>query len=242
MGSIIKNNKPSIAIFFPVYNDESTVEKVAMKSLDVLSDIASDYKVIIVDDGSPDRSGEIADRLASQYPGKIISVHHEKNLGYGAALQTGFRYSLDYEWICFTDGDDQYDVRELYHISKLFHRYDLIVTFRYYKIYGTMRIFISYVYNKIIKWLFKSHLRDHNSGLKVIRSSVIKDMDIISTSPFVGAEIIIKSMVRGYHIGEVGIRTYPRTFGQSSSTSIRNIIASIRDMWRVYKEIFRQKS
>jgi glycosyltransferase involved in cell wall biosynthesis len=235
-------NKPSIAIFFPVYCDESTVEIVAMKSLKVLSDIASKYKVIIVDDGSPDRSGEIADELARKYPDKIISVHHEKNLGYGAALKTGFKYSLDYEWICFTDGDNQYDVNELYHISKLFHHYDLIVTFRYYKIYGTFRIFVSYVYNLIIRSLFKSHLRDHNCGLKVIRSSVIKDMELISTSPFIGAEIIINAMVRGYPIGEVGIKTYPRTFGESHSVSLKNIIASIRDMFRVYRKIFKQKT
>lgn len=234
-------DKPTMAIFFPVYRDEATVETVATKSLKVLSDIASRYKMIIVDDGSPDRSGEIADRLAAEYPDKIISVHHEKNLGYGAALQTGFKYSLDYDWICFTDGDNQYDVNELYHISKLFHHYDLIVTFRYTKVYGTLRIFISYVYNLIIRWLFKSHLRDHNSGLKVIRSGVVKDMKLISTSPFIGAEIIINAMVRGYPIGEVGIKTYPRTFGESSSTSISNIIASIRDMLRVYRKIFKQK-
>lgn len=235
------DNKPSIAIFFPVYNDESTVETVAMKSLKVVSDIASRYKVIIVDDGSPDRSGEIADKLAAEYPNKIASIHHEKNLGYGAALQTGFKYSLEYDWICFTDGDNQYDVNELYHLSKLFHHYDLIVTFRYTKIYGTLRIFISYIYNLIIRWLFKSNLRDHNSGLKVVRSSVVQDMKLISTSPFIGAEIIINAMVRGYHIGEVGIKTYPRTFGKSSSTSISNIIASIQDMFRVYKKIFKQK-
>lgn len=232
-------NKPTISIFFPVYGDEATVETVAMKSLKVLSDIASKYKVIIVDDGSPDRSGEIADQLAEKYP-EIISVHHEKNLGYGVALQTGFKHSLDYEWICFTDGDNQYDVNELYHITKLLHHYDLIVTFRYTKIYGTLRIFISYIYNLVIRWLFKSHLRDHNCGLKVIRSNVVKDMDLISTSPFIGAEIINNAMVKGYPIGEVGIKTYPRTFGESSSLSIPNIIASIRDMLRVYRKIFKQ--
>ena len=239
---IMKKNeiieKPSIAIFFPVYRDEGTVETVAMKSLKVLSDIASSYKVIIVDDGSPDKSGEIADKLAEKFP-EIISVHHKKNLGYGAALQTGFKYSLDYEWICFTDGDNQYDVNELYHISKLLHHYDLIVTFRYTKIYGTLRIFISYVYNLVIRWLFKSHLRDHNCGLKVIRSNVVKDMELISKSPFIGAEIINNAMVKGYPIGEVGINTYPRTFGESSSLSIPNIIASIRDMLRVYRKIFK---
>lgn len=232
--------KPSIAIFFPVYRDEGTVETVAMKSLKVLSDIASNYKVIIVDDGSPDNSGAIADKLAEKYP-DIISIHHERNMGYGAALQTGFKYSLDYEWICFTDGDNQYDVNELYHLSKLFHHYDLIVTFRYSKIYGTLRTFISFIYNFIIRILFKSHLRDHNCGLKAIRSSIVRDMDIISTSAFVGAEIIINSMVKGYPIGEAGIRTYPRTFGESSVMSRIHITNSIRDMFRVYRKIFLQK-
>lgn len=230
----------SIALFFPVYGDEGTVETVAMKSLSVLSDIASKFKIIIVDDGSPDKSGEIADRIAEKYP-EVVSVHHETNLGYGAALKTGFKHSMDYEWICFTDGDNQYDVNELYHISKLLHHYDLIVTFRYSKIYGTMRIFISYVYNLIIRRLFNSHLRDHNCGLKLIRSSVVKDMEIISNSAFVGAEIIINTMVKGYPIGEVGIKTYPRTFGESSVMSIRHITSSIRDMFRVYKKIFKQQ-
>ncbi len=234
------SEKPSIAICFPVYCDEGTVETVAMKSIKVLSDIASRYKVIIVDDGSPDSSGKIADRLAEKYP-EIISVHHETNRGYGAALQTGFKYSLDYDWICFTDGDNQYDVNELYHLSKLFHHYDLIVTFRYSKIYGTLRTFISYVYNSLIRFLFRSHLRDHNCGLKVIRSKVIKDMELISNSAFIGAEIIINSMVKGYPIGEAGIRTYPRTFGESSVMSWIHITNSIRDMFRVYKKIFKSK-
>ena len=237
MNNII--DKPSIAIFFPVYRDEGTVEKVALKSLKVLSDIASRYKVIIVNDGSPDSSGEIADRLAEKYP-EIISVHHETNRGYGAALQTGFKYSLDYDWICFTDGDDQYDVNELYHISKLFHHYDLLVTFRYSRIYGTFRTFISYVYNSLIKFLFKSHLRDHNCGLKAIRSNVVNDMELISNSAFIGAEIIINTMVKGYPIGEAGIKTYPRTFGESSVMSWVHITNSIKDMFRVYKKIFTQ--
>jgi len=229
-----------IALFFPVYRDEGTVETVALKSLKVLSEIASKYKVIIVDDGSPDKSGEIADSLAEKYP-DIISVRHDTNRGYGAALQTGFEYSLGYEWICFTDGDDQYDVNELYHLSKLFHHYDLIVTFRYTKIYGTLRTFVSYVYNVIIRILFRSNLRDHNCGLKVIRSDVVKDMEIISNSAFIGAEIIINAMVKGYPIGEAGISTYPRTFGDSSVMSMRHIVNSIRDMFRVYKKIFKQK-
>ena len=234
-----KIKKPSVAIFFPVYSDESTVQTVAMKSLNVLSEIASEGKVIIVDDGSPDRSGDIADQIAAEFP-DVLAVHHEKNKGYGAALKTGFQQAIGYDWICFLDGDDQYDANDLLHMSKLFDHYDLIITFRYSKIYGTSRLFISYMYNLILRLLFKSPFRDHSCGLKAIRSEVINDITITASSPFVGAEIIIKSMVRGYPIGEVGIKTYPRRFGQSHSTSMKNIIFSIRDMLRVYKEIFKQ--
>ena len=137
--------KPSIAIFLSVYSDEFTLRTYGMKSLKVLSDIASKQKVIIVDDGSPDRSGEIADEIAAEYP-DVLAVHHEKNLGYGAAVITGFKHAIDYDWICFLDGDDQYDINDLYHMSELFNRYDLIITFRYSKIYGTTRLFISYIY------------------------------------------------------------------------------------------------
>lgn len=233
--------KPSVVIFFPVYCDEGTVRTVAMKSLKVLQRIASKYKVIIVDDASPDRSGVIADEIAAEYP-DVLVLHHERNLGYGAAVRTGFKLAneLDYDWICFTDGDDQYDVNELCHMSKLFHHYDLIITFRYSRIYGATRIFISYVYNLVVRFLFRSPFRDHSSGLKAIRSCVIKELTVCSNSPFVGAEIIIKTMVRGYPIGEVGIRTYPRTFGESHSTSMANILLSIQDMFRIYKKIFKQ--
>ena len=68
----------------------------------------------------------------------------------------------------------------------------------------------------------------------------INDITLTSNSTFIGAEIIIKSMVRGYPIGEVGIKTYPRRFGESHTTSIRSIVSSIRDLCRVYREIFKQ--
>ena len=91
----------------------------------------------------------------------------------------------------------------------------------------------------IIRLLFKSHLRDHNCGLKVIRSHVVKDMELISDSAFIGAEIIINAMVKGYPIGEAGIKTYPRTFGESSVMSFPHITNSIKDMFRVYRKIFK---
>jgi glycosyltransferase involved in cell wall biosynthesis len=227
---------PRVSLFFPVYRDESTVERVATKALRVLDELASEHEVIIVDDGSPDRAGQIADRFAEGHP-QVKVIHHEKNLGYGQALRTGFG-AARYEWICFTDGDDEYEVDDLRKLLRLRDRYDLVITFRYAKRYGGWRVFVSYVYNKLLRLVFETRYRDVSSGLKLIRREVVEGLELVSTSPFIGAEIAIKTMLKGFPVGEVGIQTFPREFGKGSSTSFRNILATLRDMRRVYRRVF----
>ncbi len=228
--------RPRVSVFFPVYNDERTVERVALKSLDVLSRVAREYEVVIVDDATPCRAGEIADALAAKDP-RIKVIHHSKNLGYGAAIRTGLA-NVRYEWVCFTDGDDEYDIYDLEKLIRLRHRYDLIITFRYAKLYSTFRIFVSWVYNRSLRTLFKSRFRDISTGLRLIRRDLVNELDLMSSSPFIGAEIAIKTMLKGFPVGEVGIQTFPREFGHGSATSWRNIIATVRDMISCYRTIF----
>jgi glycosyltransferase involved in cell wall biosynthesis len=229
-------NGPRVSLFFPVYRDEATVERVATKALRVLDELASAHEVIIVDDGSPDRAGEIADRFAAGHP-EVRVIHHERNLGYGQALRTGFA-AARFDWICFTDGDDEYEVDDLRKLLRLRDYYDLVITFRYAKRYGSGRVFVSYVYNKLLRLVFETRYRDVSSGLKLVKRSVVEDLELVSTSPFIGAEVAIKTMLKGYRVGEVGIQTFPRQFGRGSSTSPRNILATLRDMARVYRRVF----
>jgi glycosyltransferase involved in cell wall biosynthesis len=230
------SDKPNISLFFPVYKDERTVRRVAEKAITVLQDVAKEYEIVIVDDGSPDRSGEIADQLAAEHP-FISVVHHPSNLGYGAAIKSGFS-RVRYEWVCFTDGDDEYDVYDLYKLIALKDFYDLIITFRYVKVYAGDRQIVSWVYNHVLRALFRTSYRDISTGLRLIRKSLIDQLTCQSNSPFIGAEITIKSMLKGYRIGEVGIQTFPREFGKGASTSVPNIIATIRDMASVYRTVF----
>lgn len=231
-----ETNLPNITIFFPVYKDELTVEMVAKKAIEVCEEIAADYEIIIINDCSPDKSGEIADKLAAANP-RIKVIHHEKNFGYGAALKSGFAKS-SMEWICFTDGDDEYDLNDLRKMIKLKDFYDLIITFRYKKIYSNKRIFISYIYNIVLRWVFRTHFRDISTGLRLVKKELINEIPITSDSPFIGAEITIKSMLKGYRIGEMGIQTFPRVIGKGSSTSMKNIMHTIKDIRKIYKEIF----
>ena len=230
------DSKPRVRLFFQVYKDEKPVPRVAQKSLAVLSELTAEYEVIIIDDGSPDRAGDIAEEIARREPAVRV-IHHSRNLGYGEALRTGLR-AARFEWICFTDGDDEYEVDDLRKLLRLREHYDLIITFRYAKRYGGWRIFVSYVYNKLLRWLFQTRYRDVSCGLKLIRRDLVSDLELISTSPFIGAEIAIRTMLKGFRVGEVGIQTFPRAFGKGSSTSFRNIMATIRDMRRVYANVF----
>jgi glycosyltransferase involved in cell wall biosynthesis len=230
------NNKPDISLFFPVYNDENTVRIVAYRAIELLEEVAGNYEIIIVDDGSPDASGEIADQLAGEHE-KITVVHHPQNRGYGAAMKSGIA-ATKYDIICMIDGDNEYDVFDLKKMLAVRDYYMLIIAFRYKKLYSTKRIFISFVYNTVLRVLFKSPFRDISTGIRLIHRAVLNDINLTSNSPFIGAELTLKSMLHGFPVGEVGIQTFPRDFGQGSATSYKNIMATIRDIRRIRKEIF----
>lgn len=226
----------SVSLFFPVLEDERTVRIVAEKALRFLSSLGVEHEIIIVDDGSPDRSGKIADELAQEQHA-IRVIHHPRNLGYGAALRSGFAASR-FDHVCMTDGDDQYEIEDLRKLFKLRDRYDLIITFRYKKIYSSFRIFVSWIYNRLLRFLFRTPFRDVSTGLRLVRRSVLEDLELESNSPFIGAELAIKAMLKGYRVGEVGIQTFPRQFGAGGSTSLANVLATLADVWRIYRKVF----
>ncbi len=228
--------KPDISFFVPAYKDERTIKIVVERAIQLFDEIANHYEIIVVNDGSPDRSGEIADALTIIYP-QVQVIHHVTNLGYGAALKTGVSVSK-YEWICMVDGDNEYDVFELKKMFAVKEYYLLIIAFRYKKLYSAKRIFISFVYNQILRFLFKSRFRDISTGIRLMHSSVLEEIELSSNGPFIGAELAIKSMLRGFPVGEVGIQTFPRDFGQGSATSFKNIVITILDLWRIRGSIF----
>jgi glycosyltransferase involved in cell wall biosynthesis len=227
----------NVSLLFPAYNDESTIRIVAEQGVQLLAGYATKFEIIIVDDGSPDRSGDIADELAVEHPDILRVIHHGQNRGYGAALRTGVA-ACRYDWICIVDGDDEYSVSDLRKMLEIRNFYRLIIAFRYKKLYSTSRIFISFVYNWLLRRMFRTPFRDVSTGIRTFHRSILTEIELTSDSPFIGAELAIKAMLRGYPVGELGIQTFPRTFGSGSATSPKNILRTIRDMMRVRNEIF----
>lgn len=233
----MNNNISSLSILFPVFRDSKTIEILIKKSISLCEELKLDYEIVIVDDCCPENSGQIAKNYMKNN-NKIKLVTHETNKGYGESIKSGLKLCSK-SWILQTDGDNQYDVNDLKEMLKIIHNYDCVITFRYKKIYSSTRILISWVYNKIIQILFKSKFRDISTGLRLIKSEPLKNIQLNSQNAFIGAEIAIKLMLKGYQVGEIGISTYPRKFGTSTIITFKNIFNTIKDIIKIRKEIFK---
>ena len=225
----------SISLMFPVFRDKRTVKKMINQSLMVLKATANKYEIIIVDDGCPEKSGILAKKIAKNIK-NIRIFFHKKNLGYGAALRTGLKMSK-YNWIFQIDGDAEYSVNDLKKLLKEKKNSDLVITYRYKKKYKTNRIIISWFYNKLLRILFGTKFKDISTGSRLINRKLIKKLKLTSSSAFLGAELAIKAKEQNSKVNEVGIHTYPRTFGAGSSVSFKNIILTIKDMLKLFFKI-----
>lgn len=227
----MKNNPKktkSLSLMFPVYRDKTTVRRMIKKSLKVLKKSKLKYEIVIVDDGCPENSGIIAKEEAKK--NKNIKVFfHKKNLGYGAAFKTGLK-NCRYKYIFATDGDDEYDVNDLPKLLKAFSNSDLVITYRLKKKYKTIRIIISWIYNIVLRFLFKINFKDISTGSRLIDKKILRKIKLTSNSPFIGAELAINTQINGFKVNEIGIHTYPRNFGSGASVSLINIILTIKEM------------
>ena len=229
------NKVKSISLMFPLYKDRSTVKLMSKKSVKVLKKLKKKYEIIIVDDGCPQNSGKLAKEISKKYS-NVKVFFHKKNLGYGAALKTGFK-KFKNDWIFMIDGDNEYDVNDLFRLVKASENYDLVITYRYKKKYTTSRILISWIYNAILRLIFNLKFRDISTGSRFVSRKLVKRIKLRSNSPFVGAELAIKAELAGYKVSEIGIHTYPRTFGTGSSVSFKNILLTLKDMFLLFSRI-----
>ena len=225
----------SISLMFPLYKDKSTVELMITKSSAVLKKLKNKYEIIIVDDGCPQNSGKLAKKIAKKFS-NIKIFFHKENLGYGAALKTGLK-KCNNDWIFMIDGDAEYDVDDLFRLLRVSKNYDLVITYRYKKKYTTYRIIISWVYNAVLRLIFNIKFKDISTGSRLVSRKLIRHIKLKSNSPFVGAELAIKAKLAGYKVGEIGIHTFPRTFGTGASVSLKNILLTLKDMILLFMRI-----
>jgi len=228
-----------ISVFFPAYNEEGNIEKTINNAVRVLDKNANNYEIIVVDDGSKDKTSEIVEKLAKRND-KIRLIKHEKNKGYGAAVSTGL-YNSKFPWVVFTDSDGQFDFSELSNFVKAQKENgaDLVIGYYAKRKVPFYRILNSKIWESIVYLLFGLKVKDIDCGFKLIKKEVIDSIPKLEAQrgAFISTEFLVKSKMNGFKIVEIPATHFERTEGQATGASMKVIINSLKDLFKLRKKI-----
>ena len=228
----------SLSIFFPCYNEEGNVERVTRSAVEAANGFADRFEVIIVNDGSKDRTREIADGLAAEID-EVRAVHNNPNLGYGGAVRRGL-VEARMEWIFFTDGDGQFDIRELPKLIELLDRCDFAVGRRIKRADSLIRLANAYCWGALVRTLFGLKVRDIDCAFKLLPKSLIDAIELHSDGALISTELLAKARYRGLRIAEVGVHHYPRTAGEQTGANLKVILKAFRELFKLRRHIREQ--
>ncbi len=222
-----------LSFFFPAHNEEANLEGLVEEALAALPALADRFEIIAVDDGSRDRTPAIADELEARHPGLFRVVRHRTNLGYGAALRSGFR-AARFDLIAFIDGDRQFKVAD---VGRLTGRLaaaddpDVVVGFRLKRADPPIRRWYARVYRLSNRVFFGVRVRDIDCACKLFKREALVPIRVSSGGAFFTAELLIKLRFEGRRMAEVGVPHYPRTAGSPTGARPSVVFRAVRDFW-----------
>jgi glycosyltransferase involved in cell wall biosynthesis len=218
----------SITVFFPCYNEQDNVAKVTQRAIEVLEGLRADYEVLIVDDGSADNTGRVADEIAAANR-RVRAIHHPRNLGYGAALQSGFRAATK-ELVFYTDGDGQFDMKEMPPLLPLMADYDIVSGYRMNRQDPPLRRLNGWLWTRMNDLLFSLNLRDLDCAFKLFKRAIFDHIKMESQGALIATEILARAARKGYRITERGVHHYPRTAGKPTGGNLKVILRAFKEV------------
>jgi glycosyltransferase involved in cell wall biosynthesis len=227
------NLVPRLSWFFPAHNEEANLEPLVDEAMGVLPTLAETWEIIIVDDGSRDRTPELADRLATANPDRVRVVHHRVNRGYGAALRSGFA-AARYELVCFTDGDRQFRVADVARLTARLSQPDApdaVAGFRIRRADPLVRTVYARLYRLANRIFFGLRVTDVDCACKLFRREALRGIRVESGGAFFSAELLIKLRASGRTVVEVGVPHYPRTAGSPTGAKPSVVLRAVKDFW-----------
>ncbi len=227
--------KPEISVFFPCYNEEANIKTTVTKAIAVLAQFTDTFEVIVVDDGSTDKTGEIASALA-QEDQRVRVWTHESNKGYGAALRSGFA-AARYDLVCFTDADGQFDLAEINQFLPLIEKYDVVLGYRIKRQDKFYRKVNTFIYKTAINLFFRLWVKDIDCAFKMFHREVMNSISITSDGAVASAEMLIKAKRQGYRFTEVGVHHYPRLAGQPTGAKLGVIFKAFAELFKLFQTL-----
>lgn len=223
----------SLSVVLPAFNDEKAIPVLVGKALLILPQIAREYEIIIVNDGSKDKTGLVLKKLQKEMP-YLRVITHQTNQGYGAALVDGFAKAKK-DFIFYTDSDGQYDVEELKKLTAAMDKEtDVITGFKLQRADPWYRQMIGSFYNQVVKLFFQLRVKDVDCDFRLFRRQVLKGINFQIKSGAFDVELVKKLQEKGARFKELGVHHYPRIYGQSQFFNFKRIMTSFWDLGRIY--------
>jgi glycosyltransferase involved in cell wall biosynthesis len=225
----------SVSAFFPCYNEEKNIDTLVDEATRALSNLVQRYEVIIINDGSSDRTGEIADRLQKQND-TVRVIHHDVNKGYGAALISGFR-GAQYDWVFFSDGDNQFYMSEIDMLLKELNNHDAVIGFRMVRRDPWHRVWYARSWNMLVRMVFGLRVTDLNCAFKIIKKQFLDRIVLNSSGAMINTELLVRLKMAGARFKEVGVTHRPRAFGQQTGGNPRVILRAFSELMALSREL-----
>lgn len=229
----------AVSVFLPTYNEEENIKTVALKVQDILEKNADKWEIIIVDDGSKDKTHDSATGLVKSDK-RIRLISHKENRGYGAALKSGF-YNARFPWIAFIDSDGQFDFSEFPNFIEKQKETGADLVIGYYKKrrVSYFKIITSKIWELSVLLLFGLKVHDIDCGFKLVSKKVIDSISHLQSErgAFISSELLIKAKKKGFKIVEIPVTHYPRRAGMGTGRNLNVIVESFIDLLKLWKKL-----
>jgi len=226
---------PGLSVFLPSHNEEGNVERVVRGYLAELPNIADDYEVIVVNDGSRDRTGEVAGRLAAENP-HVKVVNHGTNRGYGGAVISGIR-AASMPYVMLSDGDGQFDPKDAEKLAAFMPEYDVVVGRRAHRADHLMRRINGNAWTMLVRVVLGVTISDIDCGFKMFKRELLDGMELRAHGAMISTELMARLEGRGARIKEVDVQHLPRTAGEQSGANLRVVMRAFRELLVLYAEL-----
>jgi glycosyltransferase involved in cell wall biosynthesis len=229
---------PKLSVFLPAYNEENIIGNTVEKVSDVLSKVAKEWELLVINDGSSDKTGEVIEKMADK-DSRIKVINHPQNKGYGGALKSGF-YNSRYPWVAFIDSDGQFDFSEINNFIKTQKATDADLVIGYYlkRNVPFYRKVNTFLWQLVVRILFGLNVRDIDCGFKLISKEVIEKISKLESErgAFISSEFLIKAKKFGFKIVEIGVHHYPaKRVGTGAKLNV--IIKSFVDLFKLWLKL-----